>query len=192
MKKFIWNVFQTLSPRSWGGYGLLQKFYKEYLDRVPELFLVLINDNNKICGFCMGYYCDYNNYQKNFLKHNFFLIALRMLGLLFSGNKCAWKKCRTLLKKKNETEIISDKYNQYNVNDKGDLLSICVLPEYRGTGAAAQLISKYEQILLKKAKKICLLSVETKNDRAIKFYEKMDYEPYRRNGEASILYAKKL
>lgn len=113
-----------------GGYGLLQKFYKEYLDRVPELFLVLINDNNKICGFCMGYYCDYNNYQKNFLKHNFFLIALRMLGLLFSGNKCAWKKCRTLLKKKNETEIISDKYNQYNVNDKGDLLSICVLPEY--------------------------------------------------------------
>ena len=140
----------------------------------------------------MGYYCNYNNYQKNFLKHNFFLITLRMLGLLFSGNKCAWDKCRTLLKKKNKIEIISDKYSQYNVNDKGDLLSICVLPEYRGTGAAAQLISKYEQVLLEQAKKLCQLSVETKNARAIKFYEKMGYEPYRRNGEASIVYAKEL
>jgi ribosomal protein S18 acetylase RimI-like enzyme len=67
---------------------LLQKFYKEYLDVVPELFFVALNNENRIIGFYMGYYCNSNNFQRDFIMHNLLSISIKMFSLLMSGMEC--------------------------------------------------------------------------------------------------------
>ena len=59
-----------------------------------------------------------------------------------------------------------------------DILSICVLPEYRGLNIASRLVSEFVQTSKEKQCKACLLTVEDNNLRAISFYNKMGFEVY--------------
>ena len=74
------------------GGGLLKAFYNEYLKDVPGLFFVAEDEQNGICGFCMGYFCEHNEYWKKFLKHNFFRVFFRCIKLALTGNKAFYKK----------------------------------------------------------------------------------------------------
>lgn len=158
------------------GKKLLVKFYTEYMNDVPELFLVAERDG-KICGFCMGYYCEENPYMKRFFKHNLFAAGLRIAGQLLIGNKAAWKKLTSVFSKKAEFKPIGEPYKA-GAQD-GDLLSICVLPQARGCGAAQALIETYEQVLKAHGRKYCLLTVAVDNSRAIRFYERNGYVPFK-------------
>ena len=160
--KEIVNVHVKCFPNSFSTYlgkgnngKLLQKFYQEYLTGVPQLFLVVEDrtlSSQKIIGFCMGYFLDKNDYNKEFLKHNFFSIVMRMSGLLLSGNRFAWRKLTGIFKKKETAVVINNSFS-FLKEEAGDLLSICVLPEYRGTGVAKQLIEIYcEKLRLYKKK----------------------------------------
>ena len=93
------DSFSTALGKGYHG-SLLVKFFEEYLKKVPELFFVAVSDENKIIGYCMGYYIDGNNFTKNFLKHNFFKISFQMLRLLLSGNRIAWKKILSVFYRK--------------------------------------------------------------------------------------------
>ena len=162
--------------------GLLQqKFYQEYYNDAPELFLVAEDDTlpeNSIVGFCMGYYLNQNDQMKRYLKKNFFSIVLRTAWLLLIGNKAAWAKVKArLFRPKNFSQI-----NNISISDQetGDLLSICVLPNYRGSGAAQQLIERYQQILIENKKKNCLLTVSVDNARGVRFYERNGFVLYRK------------
>lgn len=158
------------------GKKLLVKFYTEYISNVPELFLVA-EQEGKICGFCMGYYCEENPYMKRFFKHNLFAAGLRIAGQLFIGNKAAWKKLTSVFSKKAEFKPIGQPY-QAGIQD-GDLLSICVQPQTRGSGAAQALIETYEQVLKDRGRKYCRLTVAVDNPRAIRFYERNGYVPFK-------------
>ena len=63
---------------------------------------------------------------------------------------------------------------------------------YRGKGYASDLINSYEQVLAKRGRKICILSVETDNGRGVGFYEKQGYTVYGEAGKIKRTYAKKL
>lgn len=170
------------------GGGLLKAFYNEYLEDVPGLFLVAENEQNGIIGFCMGYFCEYNEYQKLFLKHNFFRIFFRCIRLALTGNKAFYKK---VFKKKSQAYVLNDKFNKYKASEKGDLLSICVLPEYRGTGTAQALMDSFLTQLEEQNRKLCLLTVESGNARAIGFYEKNGFSACRKT-EKSTTYGVEL
>lgn len=71
-------------------------------------------------------------------------------------------------------------------------MSICILPEFRGNGMAQELINEYHNILRANGRKVCLLSVETGNGRAIKFYERNGYEIYKNVSTDKRVYAKLL
>jgi len=75
---------------------------------------------------------------------------------------------------------------------RGDLLSICVLPEYRGHGAAQELLDCYIDMLRKNGRKLCLLTVEKSNSRGIHFYEKNGFVPYKEVGGNAMAYAKEM
>ncbi len=171
---------------------LLQRYYWEFYNDNPKLFLVA-EDDNKIVGLCMGHYSENKYYFKNFLKHNIASICLRTLCLLITGNKKAWKKIKELLKnekpktKKLEGAQIVGKYPE---RERGDLLSICVHNEYRGTGVAAELVDKYNEILKNLGRKVSFLAVEKSNPRGIHFYEKSGYTASAYYGEESIFYFK--
>ena len=171
------------------GEKLLVKFYTEYMTSVPELFLVA-EEEGKICGFCMGYYCEENPYMKLFFKHNLLAAGLRIAGQLLIGNKAAWKKLTATFSKKAEFKPLGEEYKT-GVQD-GDLLSICVLPQTRGSGAAQELISTYENILQNRGRKYCILTVAVDNPRAIRFYERNGYVPFREAEGMARSYRKEL
>lgn len=168
---------------------LLECLYKEYLKDNPELFLVAVNKHDEIIGFCMGYYCEKNNHQRMFLKNNFKDIFLRMAWLLISGNRLAWRKMMTFLKK-DRIVLLNNSFSDITNEQRGDLLSICVLPEYRGKKVANALIEHYENILRQKGRKLCLLTVENENERGVGFYKKNGYIQYQNKGYRETTYCK--
>ena len=158
-----------------------QKFYQEYLNDVPELFLVAEEEalpQRKIIGFCMGYYLDKNDYMKKYFRHNLFAVIVRTVYLLLTGNKPAWAKIMSRFGK-SDTFILVNENLSFSKEEAGDLLSICVLPEYRGNGAAQQLIERYQEVLRANDKTICLLTVAIENGRGVSFYERNGFVPYK-------------
>ena len=162
------------------GEKLLAKFYREYLKKVPELFLVA-EANDEIVGICMGYYCEDNAYQKNFLKRNFFMLGLRCIKLTLERNDRMLEKFG--LRKPNKTDCTPQKDSHVDSKEKpavekskcGDLLSICVREDYRGQGVSSNLVACYHNVLKKNVREVCILSVKQNNNRAISFYKKMGY-----------------
>lgn len=56
------------------------------------------------------------------------------------------------------------------------MLSICVLPEKRGSGIASDLIKRFEQNGKQKGREFCVLTVKKDNKRGINFYDKHGYK----------------
>lgn len=167
--------------------GILPKFYLEYMRENPELFLVGI-DKDRVIGFCMGYLMENGSFMRKFVKHNIIRVVFKCAELLITGNKQIKQKFSNSRKKENWT-IINEDIQSYSDDEMGDLLSICVLPEYRGDGTAQQLIEHYVDVLRLKGRSVCLLTVDPVNKRAVRFYERNLFKTYRRNS-TSVTYAK--
>ncbi len=189
------KVHKSCFPDSFStalGPKLLVKFYEGYLAGAPELFLVAENDSGEIGGFCMGYYCESNYYTKNFFKNNTMAIGLRVLWLLLSGNKAAWKKVKGVTCRDQQMQVTNTEFEEINHNATGDLLSICVDAQYRGSGMAQELIDQYQQVLLEQGRTMCLLSVSVRNPRGIRFYERNGFIQIREVPGVSQTYIKVL
>lgn len=155
------------------GLELLSKMYLEYITESPELFLVS-TDGSRITGFVMGYYYSQEDCLSKFQRNNRTKFVLKTILLILKGNKPAWKKLSSFLKK-TTFRTVDETVNKYSADEKADLLSICVLKPYRGKGIANHLIKQYEQVLRSNQKKLCTLTVATENGRGIAFYEKNGY-----------------
>lgn len=171
---------------------LLCRFYEEYRLTVPELFLVSENEAGEMVGFCMGYYCDQNDYARRFLKKNFFRIAFRFSQLLLQGNKRAWNKLKGLFSRGDAGVMVDSSFDRIPAEKRGALLSIGVREEYRGKGFAQELIDEYQKILKRQKKEYCFLSVERENGRAISFYERNGFQTYKESARGLRVYAKAL
>lgn len=173
--------------------NLLSLFYKEFLTDNPELFVVAEDEKNGVVGFCMGYYMDKDDQVQNFMRNNRGKILWKTLLLLLAGNKQTWKKMISRFKHKpvvSDWEIINDKYEHLLNNERGDLLSVCVLPAFRGKGYAQGMMDLYLSEMKKAGRKLCLLSVKQDNERARRYYERNGFELYRTRGNEGITYMK--
>ncbi len=140
-------------------------------------------------GFCMGYYCEDNDYIKNYFKHNLFRIFFRCLYLGVTFNKSFYRK---LFQKKGGQKVcaVQPSADSIAANRCGDLLSICVLPEHRGKGAAQSLINRYLKTLEAKSRELCYLTVDKDNSRAIAFYKRNGFELYCQRGAKMTCFCK--
>ena len=175
--------------------NLLSLFYNEFLIDNPELFVVAEDENNGIVGFCMGYYMDKDDQIQNFMHNNRVKILWKTLLLMFFGNKQTWKKMISRFKHKpvvSDWTIVNYKYEDIGNDKRGDLLSVCVLPEYRGRGISQQLMESYLTVMKEHGRELCLLSVKTANERARHYYERNGFELYRTRGAEGLTYIKKL
>lgn len=98
-----------------------------------------------------------------------------MLCIRFNGQ--AMKRCLAKIKSyvTRNTHSSSSKFEP-----DADLLSIGVLPDYRGSsrGVAEGLVGEFEKLMQRQSKvavKTCALSVMRGNTRAIHFYEKCGF-----------------
>lgn len=161
----------------------------------PELFVVADDENSGIVGFCMGYYMDKDDQMQNFLHKNRLRILWKTFLLLLIGNKQAWNKILSRLKHKpdiSDWTIVNDKYENMKNEERGDLLSVCVLPDCRGKGYAQGMMENYLDAMKKAGRKLCLLSVKKDNERAKRYYERNGFELYRTRGNEGLTYIKLL
>lgn len=178
-----------------GGGNLLTAFYLEYMKDNPELFVVAEDEEGGIVGFCMGYYMDKDDQMQNFLRNNRIRVLWKTVLLLITGNKQTWYKMLARFKHKpsvSDWTIVNNKYEHILNNQRGDLLSVCVLPECRGKGYAQGMMEQYLAAMKEHGRKLCLLSVKTENQRARRYYERNGFELYRTRGEEGLTYMKLL
>lgn len=157
-----------------GGNGkLLSKFYECSLGE--GRILVVAKDDGKIIGMVMGYDMSSDNPRELFEKKAFWLLSRRMLVLLLSFNKMAWARVVSRIKaifiKPKSTEV-EKKLCKYKGSS---LLSICVLPEYRGQGVAVELMRRYEEKCIDSGIDYYILSALRSNDRGNAFYKKLGF-----------------
>ena len=178
-----------------GGGNLLTSFYLEYMKDNPELFVVADDEERGIVGFCMGYYMDKDDQMQNFLRNNRMRVLWKTMLLMLTGNKQTWNKMLARIKHKpsvTDWTIVNNKYEHILNNQRGDLLSVCVLPDCRGKGYAQGMMEQYLAAMKEHGRKLCLLSVKTENQRARRYYERNGFELYRTRGEEGLTYMKLL
>ena len=66
----------------------------------------------------------------------------------------------------------------------GNLLSICVLPDYKGTGVAGKLIESFQSACKVEGYERLTLSVLKQNSRAMSFYKKHGWHQSGKSGES--------
>lgn len=184
-----------LSKFKFLGGDQLPLFYKEFLEDNPELFVVAEDPQNGIVGFCMGYYMDKDHQIPNFMHKNRLAIAWKTFLLLISGNRYTWRKLFSRLIHRPDVSdwtIVNDKYERYGNDQRGDLLSVCVLPEFRGKNYAQEMMEFYLKSMKASGRKLCLLSVKQDNSRAIAYYERNGFVLYRTRGTVGYTFIKVL
>ena len=146
------------------GESLIADYYREFLAEGGPFILAF--DDEKLVGLCMGYYTG-SEARNAFVAKNKGRLARKLLGLCLSFNKVAIKKCFGYL--------FSRKKASGAPRAEADLLSICVLDEYRGKKVSRRLLEEFEKRAIEAGKKDVTLSVYKTNGRAIAFYKKMGY-----------------
>ena len=146
------------------GEALIADYYREFLQEGGPF--VLAFEDEKLVGLCMGYYAG-SGARNAFVSKNKGRLARRLLALCLSLNKVAIKKCFGY--------VFSRKKAASAPRAEADLLSICVLDEYRGKKVSRRLLEEFEQRVSAAGKKDVTLSVYKSNGRAIAFYKKMGY-----------------
>ena len=153
------------------GKKILSNYYRSYLDNSPDLFLVARCDDS-VVGFVTGYCCDDKEAFNSFKKRNRIRIYLRVFLHFCLFDKRVFKK---IFCKPGKETVLLPQLDEVRKNKKGDLLSICVLPEYRKNNIATDLEKEFTKELLTKNRDYCILSCLANNFIANNFYEKLGY-----------------
>lgn len=184
------DYFSTRVGKKNNGY-LLARFYEEYFKDFPELFVVLVNDNGKIVGFSSGSLLDITGHQKRFIRNNRVKVLSRVAWLLLKGDPLAWTRLKERYKKP-VYKVMDHSFKGMPKKEIGDLVSICVLPEYRGKQYSGELMKRFIQNMRDLGRKVCLVSMHSDNDRAKFFYSKFGFIPYCYIGDSVLSYWKDL
>lgn len=146
------------------GAKLLSNYYAEYC-KESNIFVVVEDDRtNKIVGFCMGYIKGETNARTLFIKNNRIKLIFRFALNILKFDFRIFKKI--FFKNKKSKKVTSDH------SKIGDLLSICVIEEYRGIGISNALLQYFEKTLQEKNISQYSLTVRKSNIVAQRFYEK--------------------
>lgn len=164
---------------------LLKAYYLEYFNQ-HNLFFVA-EEKNTIIGFVMGYESGTTAYSR-FIRDNRWLLLWSILKNLIIGNRLTYIKLYTVLRdklSKNNTIIYE---NIENVSKYGDLLSICVIEQYRGTGIALELVNSFEMELINRNITSYYLSLYPENERGYRFYQKIGMRKVQESKNNIVMY----
>lgn len=120
------------------GKELIQEYYSYFWKETPLFVVAAARNGEDIIGFCMGYLQGSKakkQFEKNFRRELF----KTELGLCLRLNRVAISKALAKIK------------SSFRVSPRGgrsaDLLSICVLPDYREYGVSENMLHSFEALL---------------------------------------------
>ena len=161
------------------GYHWLYALYLFFIKHRGGICLVAVDTGEKVVGLAVG---GDPNIRDEFLSSAMF----RYPHLIFFKFLCKRPVRRVLLKelarKFNRSRAVDnsrDTKGQSDVIRTGNLLSLCVLPDYKGTGVGGKLIESYKLACADEGYQRLTLSVVSENTRAMAFYRK---HGWRRSG----------
>ncbi len=174
------------------GNDLLEKYYGEYFNEKSP-FIVATNDSQGIIGFCMGYLTG-TKARANFESKYKWKLSMRLLALCIKLDKRALT--RVFDKIKSILKSFKSKNSQKTPDKKvaaitGDLLSICVLDDFKGTDVASTLVKTFENELKSRDISKYYLTVFKSNLRARAFYEKLGFK-ISKDKNTELIYEKDL
>jgi ribosomal protein S18 acetylase RimI-like enzyme len=146
--------------------------YRFYINHPGGVCYVAVESENEVVGFAVGGESDI---REKFLR----AAMLRYPHIIF------WKfltrplvravlldELTKKLRLKREESSSGNIVTHETLPKCGNLLSICVLPDYKGTGIASQLIETFKEVCAAKGYRHLTLSVLSDNSRAVAFYKK--------------------
>lgn len=173
------------------GEDLLTKFYKEFLHE-DNLFVVAIDDSDlSIVGFCMGNYYE-SKAEKNWENKYRKQIIMRLFIKCIQLNKLALSRCFRRVK----GLLFKNKDNKKETYS-WHLLSLGVLPNYRGMGIGTNLIREFEKKCLLNPPTscgggtACTIGAYKWNKNGCKLYEKSGYTVFEESKD-KLKYTKEL
>lgn len=168
------------------GHQWLCILYRYFIKHPGGISLVAVDERSQVLGFVVGGEPGIRDEliryamvrYPNIILSKFLTHSLVRKVMLKELAKRIFRRGRTVRALKVSTEHVS-------AIRTGNLLSICVKPEYMGTGMADKLIESFQKRCAEKGYKQLTLSVVTENARAIAFYKKHHWREIGKSGESS-------
>jgi len=168
--------FMTEMGRHW-----LYALYLFFIKHGGGICLVAVDTGDTVVGLAVG---GDPNIRNEFLSSAMF----RYPHLIFWKFLCKRPVRRVLLKeltrkfrRRPAVDNSGDTKGQNVATRSGNLLSLCVLPDYKGTGIGGKLIESFKLACADEGYKRLTLSVAGENTRAMAFYKK---HGWRRSGKS--------
>jgi ribosomal protein S18 acetylase RimI-like enzyme len=166
------------------GYRWICALYRFFIRHNGSICHVAVDTDAKVIGLAVG---GKQNIRDEFLSSAMF----RYPHLIF------WKFLSKRLVRRVLLQELTKKLRRYrNANHSGDiitpndpvrsgnLLSICVLPDFEGTGVAGRLIESFQLACKAEGYRRLTLSVDKENSRAVAFYKKHGWHQSGISGES--------
>lgn len=150
------------------GINFLYTYYFSCLKNKKTIAVCAYNENNEIVGFASGSVWS-KGYHKSIILSNPIRFGMAALRIFFTKPLALVRLLNNLTKNNNEV-------------DKGDyaeLLSIGILPSYKGKGIGKQILIEFEkEAVICNSKRISLTTDCYNNENVLQFYKKLGYEVF--------------
>lgn len=160
------------------GDKLIARYYAAFLGKKSEF--ILCENDGEIIGFALFVRAGQTSQvKKKFIKKNFLSLSLRAAGLILKGEKGLAKRLGSQNQDSPEPQNIPT------------LLSIAVLPAFRGGSVSNELLKRGERRLVECGDSRYYLTVRRSNTAAIRFYERAGMTPLSEIGD-DVYYVKEV
>jgi len=167
------------------GFRWLRALYRFFINHSGGVCYVAVNPAGQVVGFAAGGQPE--------IRERFLRYAVPRYPHILVWKFVTRSLVRTVLLeelakklKLKRSTVSSGNIPEQKAGDAcGNLLSICVLPDFKGTGVAGKLIETFQKACAEKGYRHLRLSVVSANSRAIAFYKKHLWYEMGASGEST-------
>jgi ribosomal protein S18 acetylase RimI-like enzyme len=167
------------------GYHWLCALYRFFIKHRGSICRIAIDANGKVVGLAVG--------GNPHIRDEFLSTALLRYPHLIFWKFLSKRLVRRVLLQELAGKLRRKRTAAHSGDTKapsagirsGNLLSICVLPDYKGTGVAGKLIESFQLACAAEGYERLTLSVLSENSRAVAFYEKHGWRQSGKSGEST-------
>jgi len=150
------------------GIRFLNTYYKAVLQYNTTIAVCAVDENGNILGFASG--------TIKALNYNRGLFCKNMFSFFFAAARAAIRNPSVFYRLAKNLDKSPEKDDDRNY---AELLSIAILPQFKGSGIGKYLLEHFENEVLKRGgKKLTLTTDYYYNDRVVSFYKKCGYEVF--------------
>ncbi len=168
------------------GYHWLCALYAFFIKHRGSICRVAVDADGKVIGLAVG---GDSHIRDKFLSSALFRYPHLLFWKFLSKRlvrRVLLQELTGKLRRKRSANHSGDTTAPSDMVRSGNLLSICVLPDYEGTGAAGRLIESFQLACKTEVYNRLTLSVLKQNSRAVAFYKKYGWRQSGMSGESII------